>query len=223
MTAMALFSSGTHRVCDGSAPMVKAATIALPAARPAAIHIAMRKPSTNEASRADCSTGASSGVAAAGTSAAASLMRSASNCSTTRELRLPAARRLSSSRLNSASTMTPIAARASRPDARDTALLMPDATPASPGGTELITTVTSGVTEIDIPSPITRKAGKNVAQYRPPVPGNVASAKPPAVISGPATSSTLGPRRGTSAPAHRDRIAIVKMKGSQAAPAWAGV
>jgi hypothetical protein len=55
-------------------------------------------------------------------------------------------------------------ASASRPAARETALLTPDAIPARLDSTEPMTTVTSGATATDMPSPITTNAGKNVVQ-----------------------------------------------------------
>ena len=55
-------------------------------------------------------------------------------------------------------------ATASSPPMRETALLMPDATPTRFCGTEPITVVVSGATLTAIPNPSTITAGKNVSQ-----------------------------------------------------------
>jgi hypothetical protein len=60
--------------------------------------------------------------------------------------------------------LPPSAAIASRPAARDTALLTPEAVPASFSPSAFITVVVSGEIVIVMPSPSTHTAGKNVVQ-----------------------------------------------------------
>jgi hypothetical protein len=129
--------------------------------------------------------------------------------------------RLSNARLNAAFITTPNTARASNAPAREMALLMPDARPASSRPTEFITVVVSGATVTAIPNPRTLTAGRNVAQYEPPTAGRANAANPAAAISGPATSGGLGPNRSTSLPAQRDSTNMIRMNGSSAAPAAA--
>lgn len=54
-------------------------------------------------------------------------------------------------------------ATASKPATRATALLVPDATPASESGTEASTVDVSGATVMDKPRPNTRTGGRTVA------------------------------------------------------------
>ena len=88
---------------------------------------------------------------------------------------------------------TPRTAIAINPATRETALLMPDATPAWSWATEFITVVVSGATLIAMPKPSTITAGKKVLQYEPPMPGLANSAKPTAATSGPMISGRLAP------------------------------
>ncbi len=74
------------------------------------------------------------------------------------------ASRVSSPRLKATRMIIPNTATASRPPTRDTALLIPDATPTNPGCTDPITAVVSGATVIAMPSPITTITGKKVVQ-----------------------------------------------------------
>src|SRR5262249_41229959 len=98
----------------------------------------------------------------------------------------------------------PRAAIDSSPAVLDTALLMPEATPATCSGTEFITVVVSGATVIAIPKPSTITAGKNVTQYDPPTPGRKNKKYPVPVMSGPITRGSLEPYRATRPPDQRD-------------------
>ena len=72
--------------------------------------------------------------------------------------------RASSMWLKLCSMRIPKTAIASKPAVRETALLIPEATPTRFSGTEFITVVVRGATLTAIPMPRTRIAGKNVAQ-----------------------------------------------------------
>ena len=105
---------------------------------------------------------------------------------------------------------------------RETALLMPDATPACCAPMAFITVVVSGATVMVMPTPSTMTAGRNVVAYaRTPgsMPGHVNSPKPAAAINGPTTSGFFGPNRSTSVPAQREPTNMIAMNGSNAAPA----
>ena len=106
----------------------------------------------------------SAGRTLGGVSAAASFTRSASSAAATSGARLMAPSRRSTSPLNTCSMSTLMRATASRPAARDTALLMPDAVPAWRTSTAFITVVVSGATLTAIPSPSTIIAGRKVLQ-----------------------------------------------------------
>src|ERR1700684_3437881 len=115
--------------------------------------------------------------------------------------------------------MRPKTAIARSPAIRDTALLTPEATPASREGTNSITAVVSGATLIAIPTPKTTTAGKNVLQYEPPIPGLRKSANPAAATNDPIVSGSFAPYRTTSPPDQRERTKINKIIGTRAAPA----
>ncbi len=53
---------------------------------------------------------------------------------------------------------------ASNPATRETALFIPDALPACSAGAEFMTVVVSGATNVEVPSPSSSTAGKNVLQ-----------------------------------------------------------
>src|SRR6266850_3391981 len=118
---------------------------------------------------------------------------------------------------------TPNTAMASSPATRATALLIPDATPARPLSTALITVVVSGATVIAMPNPTTTTAGKNVVQYEPPIPGRAYKASPSAASAGPTVSGTRVPMRATSPPDHRESANMITGNGRTAAPAAVGV
>jgi hypothetical protein len=61
-------------------------------------------------------------------------------------------------------TTRPKSAMESSDAVRETALLMPEATPARSCGTEVMTAVVRGATVPDIPNPSTTIPGKNVVQ-----------------------------------------------------------
>src|SRR5271163_5339189 len=126
----------------------------------------------------------------------------------------------SRARLKPADRIKPNTATASSPAIRDTALLTPEAMPASLDGTASITAVVSGATLIAIPTPKTTTAGKNVLQYEPPIPGREKSAKPAAATSGPTVSGNRAPYRATSPPDQRESTKTNRISGSKAAPAW---
>lgn len=66
--------------------------------------------------------------------------------------------------VEAASSSTPRPATASRPAARETALLTPEAMPACRRSTEPITAAVSGATVAPMPSPSTAMPGKKVLQ-----------------------------------------------------------
>jgi hypothetical protein len=83
---------------------------------------------------------------------------------------------------------------------RETALLIPEATPARLSGTEFITVVVSGATQIAMPRPSTTTAGKKVVQYIPPTLGKMKRPNPAAATRGPITSGSFAPTLSTSPP-----------------------
>src|SRR6185369_293223 len=121
--------------------------------------------------------------------------------------------------LNACNMTTPNTAMASNPAVRDTALLIPDATPACSSPTELITVVVSGATVIDIPSPRTTTAGKKLVQKLGLTAGNVYSAKPTAAMIGPTVNGRRAPKRSIKPPDQRDNVNIITTNGSNEAPA----
>src|SRR4026208_639569 len=120
---------------------------------------------------------------------------------------------------NACSITTPNTAIASRPAVRDTALFIPDATPACSSPTALITVVVKGATLIAIPSPSTSTAGKKLVQKLPLIDGTANSTKPTAAIVGPTVSGKRAPKRSTSPPDQRDNENTIATNGSIAAPA----
>src|SRR5678815_4619056 len=96
---------------------------------------------------------------------------------------------------------------------RETALLIPEAVPASSSETEFITVVVSGATLVAIPKPRTVIAGKKVVQYWPSVEGSAKRAKPIATIRDPNTRGRFAPYRSASPPDHRDSKNIRRMNG----------
>src|SRR5882724_1212763 len=111
---------------------------------------------------------------------------------------------------------------ASRPAVRETALLMPEATPACDCGTELMMVVVSGATLIAMPRPNTTTPGKKPDQYPAPVPGIEKSAKPAAAIVGPAKSGGRGPNFAIKPPDQRESANMISTNGNKAAPAAVG-
>ena len=103
---------------------------------------------------------------------------------------------------------------------RDTALLIPDATPDFSSGIDPITVAVNGVTVMVMPTPTRNIPGKTEVQYDP---GrfNPRSANPIATMDGPTISGNLFPKRGINAPAHRENPPIRIAKGRNAAPAAA--
>src|SRR5262245_49108164 len=94
---------------------------------------------------------------------------------------------------------------------RDTALLIPEATPTRSFGTEFITVVVRGATVIAIPNPRITTPGKNVVQYVPPTEGTANSANPTAAMIGPSISGRLAPYRATRLPDHLDNKNMRRM------------
>ena len=82
---------------------------------------------------------------------------------------------------------------AKTPARRETALLIPEATPTLPSAAEFITVVVSGATLMAIPNPSITTAGKNVVQYSAPIVGSANRAKPAAATIGPNMSGRLAP------------------------------
>src|SRR5207244_5484647 len=77
----------------------------------------------------------------------------------------------------------------------------------------------SGATTIDMPSPSVTTAGKNAAQYDPPIPARANSSSPAAEMIGPTVSGSRLPTRATNPPDQRDSRNISSGNGSSEAPA----
>src|SRR5581483_7035023 len=116
----------------------------------------------------------------------------------------------------------PSTAIASNPAVRETALLIPEAIPARFCRTEFITVVVKGATLMASPTPSTTTAGKKVVQYLPPSFGRMKSANPSAATIGPTTKGQREPYFFTNPPDQRDKPNMIRMKGSDAAPALVG-
>src|SRR5947207_12987757 len=116
----------------------------------------------------------------------------------------------------------PSTAIASKPAVRETALLTPEAMPAWLSFTEFITVVVNGATLIAMPRPSTTTAGKKVVQYLPPTPGLTKRANPIPAMIGPMTKGRREPYRLTNPPDQRESKNMIKMNGSDAAPAAVG-
>src|ERR1044071_7620977 len=119
--------------------------------------------------------------------------------------------------LNACNIITPNTAIASNPAVRDTALLIPDATPACSSPTELITVVVNGATVIDIPTPRTTTAGKKLVQKFGLTEGKVNKANPIAAIIGPTVSGQRAPKRSINPPDQRDNVNMITTNGSNEA------
>src|SRR5579875_201936 len=139
---------------------------ALARARPEAMNIATRKLVTNDSLIACCKTACDWLLTPDGICMPTSKVRwTSTSCSTGCGMEpLSVARWLSRLLLKTARTTSPSTAMAISPAVRDTALLMPEATPARCGPTDPITAVVSGATAIAMPRPSTTAAGKNVVQ-----------------------------------------------------------
>jgi len=105
---------------------------------------------------------------------------------------------------------------------RDTALLMPEASPARAGSSASITVVVNGATNNAPPKPSRTAAGKNVVQYEPPPLARAKARKPMPARMLPVTSGKRAPIRATRPPDQRESVNMMTMNGSSEAPAAVG-
>ena len=105
---------------------------------------------------------------------------------------------------------------------RATMLLMAEAFPTWSLPAALIATTVTGATQIPMPMPTTRSAGRTPCQYGVAAPGSASSRYPDPAISAPAMRGRRGPNRSTSPPAQRESAEITTTQGNRALPASNG-
>ena len=106
---------------------------------------------------------------------------------------------------------------------RDTALLIPDATPAWPESTAANAVAVTGATTSDSPKPNTTTAGSTALMYRSPGSMAAINSTPAAISNGPIVNGVRGPMRRASMPARADSSSIRPVIGNDANPAEVGL